>query len=97
MNRSRVRSRFWKNPSEENRNAYNRQRNYCVNLIRRKKRKYFDNLNVKDVTDNKIFWNSMKPLFSDKFRVRNEKVILIDNDIISSEGKEVAEIINSFL
>ena len=95
MNRSRVRNRFWKNPSEENRKAYNRQRNYCVNLIRREKRKYFDNLNVKDVTDNKTFWKTIKTHFSDKTG-NSEKINLVDENIIISDDKAIAETFSDY-
>ena len=95
MNRSRVRNRFWKNPSEENRKAYNRQRNYCVNLIRREKRKYFDNLNVKDVTDKKTFWKTIKTHFSDKTG-NSEKINLVDENIIISDDKVIAETFSDY-
>ena len=40
MTRSRLRNKFLKNPNESNKSDYNRQRNYCVNLLRREKKKY---------------------------------------------------------
>ena len=95
MNRSRLRNRFLKNPSEENRKAYNRQRNYCVNLVRREKRKYFQNLNIKDVTDNKIFWKSIKTNFSDK-NGNSGKISLVDDDIIISNDTEIAETFSNY-
>ena len=38
MNRSRFRNNFLKNPNDDNKAKYNKQRNYCVNLLRRGKR-----------------------------------------------------------
>ena len=38
MNRSRLKNRFLKNPNDTNKCNYNKQRNYCVNLIKREKR-----------------------------------------------------------
>ena len=38
MNRSRFRNKYLKNPNVENKAKYNKQRNYCVNLLRREKR-----------------------------------------------------------
>ena len=66
MSRSRLKNRFSKNPNKENKINYNKQRNYCVNLLRKVKRNYYSNLNIKNITDNKNFWNTFKPFFSEK-------------------------------
>ena len=55
MNRSRLRNRFLKNKTEENKKAYNRQRNYVVSLLKKSKHEYYNNLNTKDIIDNKKF------------------------------------------
>ena len=56
MKGSRFRNNFLRNRTEENKILYNRQRNYCVSLLRKSKRGYYKNLNIKNVTDNKLFW-----------------------------------------
>ena len=66
MTRSRLRNRFLCNPDMTNKMKYNKQRNNCVNLLRKEKRKYYKNLDLKVITDNKNLWKTMKPLFSDK-------------------------------
>ena len=66
MTRSRLKNKFSKNPNEVNKSIYNKQRNYCVNLLRKVKKNYYANLNLKCITDNKKFWNTVKPFFSDK-------------------------------
>ena len=71
MKRSRLRNNFLRNRTEENKILYNRQRNYCVYLLRKSKTGYYENLNIKNVTDNKLFWKSVKPLLSDKSRIRD--------------------------
>ena len=53
MNRSRLRNRFLKNKTKENKKAYNRQRNYVVSLLKKSKHEYHNNLNTKDIIDNK--------------------------------------------
>ena len=55
MKRSRFRKNFLRNRTEENKIHYNRHRNYCVSLLRKSKRGYYENLNIKNVTDNKPF------------------------------------------
>ena len=37
MNRSRLKNKFHSNPNKDNWNDYKKQRNYCVNVLRRRK------------------------------------------------------------
>ena len=53
MTRSRLRNKLLKNPDEVNKRNYNKQRNYCVNLLRKEKNNYFNNIDLKLLTDNK--------------------------------------------
>ena len=38
----------------------------CGSLVRKAKKDHFDNLDLRNVTDNKEFWKTVKPLFADK-------------------------------
>ena len=95
MNRSRLRNRYLKKQSIDNERAYKKQRNYCVTLIRREKKKYYENMNIKSITDNKKFWNTVKPLFSEK-DINNKKIVLLEGNDIQSDDKIVAETMNDF-
>ena len=66
MTRSRLRNKYLKYKTEENRFLYTQQRNKCVSLLRKTKINYYGNLDDKDITDNKIYWKTVKPLLSDK-------------------------------
>ena len=94
MKRSRFRNNFPRNRTEENKILYNRQRNCCVSLLRESKRGYYENLNIKNVTDNKLFWKSVKPL-SDKSRITDRINISEKCEILKTES-ETAETLNSF-
>ena len=52
MTRNRLRNRFLKIRSEENRKLFCKQRNKCVSLLRKSKKDYFASLNEKSITDN---------------------------------------------
>ena len=54
MTRTRLRNIFLQNRSEENRIRYTKQRNFCVSLSRKTKKRYYENLNEKFVADNKL-------------------------------------------
>ena len=94
MNRSRIRNKYLKSNTLENKIKYTKIRNYCVNLNRKTKREYYRNINIKNVIDNKKIWNTVKPLFSDK--VKQQNITLIEGNKIISDKKDVAEKINNF-
>ena len=66
MTRTKLRNIFLQKRSEENRIRYTKQRNFFVSLLRKTKKRYYENLNEKSVVDNKLFWKTVKPLLSDK-------------------------------
>ena len=53
MKRTRLRNPYVKKRTEATKAAYNYQRNICVSLLRKSKKSFFENLNVKPVRDNK--------------------------------------------
>ena len=63
MKRSKLRNYYLKHRSEKNRLAYKKQRNFFVTLLRKKKADYFNNLDLKLVRDNKVFWKTISPYF----------------------------------
>ena len=95
MTRSRLRNKFLKNPTDENRTNYTKYRNYCTSLFRKEKKLYYNNLDMKLITDNRKFWKTVKPLFSDK-HFSNNKITLLDGDKIISEDAEVAKKFNDY-
>ena len=68
MKRSQLRNKSLNTKIDIDRKAYNKQRNLCVSLIRREKKNIFDNISTRDITDDKTFWKTVKPLFSDKVK-----------------------------
>ena len=95
MKRYELRNRFLKEKSEVSRRAYTKQRNYCVNLLRKTKRECFANIKINNIADNKKFWQTVKPLFSDKINHR-ETINLIDNEVTLSNDEEIAETFNKY-
>ena len=87
MKRSRLRNKFLNTKSDIDRKAYNKQRNFCVSLIRSEKKNFFSNINTSDITDNKTFWKTVKPFFTDKIKTKS-KITLIEKNIVSQEGEE---------
>ena len=73
MNRSYLEHKFYRYQTADNCRAFKKQKKYCNRLYKRERRKYYSNLNLKDITDNKKFWNTTQPLFSNK---EDAKIVL---------------------
>ena len=95
MDRTRLRHKFLRSRSVEDRNAYNKQRNYCVSLIRKIKKDYYNNLDYKKIIDNKSFWKYIKPLLSEK-NARSNKITLVEDNSILENNDKIAETFNNF-
>ena len=81
--RTQLRNRYLRKRYYQNKRLYTKQRNFCVSLLRKTKKKHYANLNHKDIADNKQFCRRVKPLLSDKSK-SNKKIKLVeDNKIIS--------------
>ena len=85
MKRSRLRNNFLKNRTEDNKTLYAKQRNYCVSLMKKSKKKDLANLNEKDILDNKFFWKTIKPSLSDKFMARDKTNLSEKGELVKTE------------
>ena len=56
----------------------------------------FNNIDIRNITDNKRFWTAVKPFFTDKSKTCNN-IILNENDKTIKDGKEIASKFNKFL
>ena len=74
MKRCKLRNTFLKFRTLSDRKNYTSQRNLCKKLLKNTKRTYFSNLGIKKITDNRTFWKTVAPLFSNKFS-KSEKII----------------------
>ena len=92
MTRCRLRNRYLKEKNADSKIAYNKQRNYCVNLLPRTKKNYFANINISSITDNKRFWKTVKPLLSDKIS-HKETINLVENHTILIDNQLTYSII----
>ena len=71
MNRSRLRNRYLKLRTCQSKIANTKQRNYTVNLLRKEKKIYYNELDLKNITDNNNF-GEMSNLFD---RIRSVKAV----------------------
>ena len=72
--------------------SYKKQRNFCSKLYKKERKKYYERLDLNNVTDNKKFWKTVKPFFSDKVTSFLQITLVENDEIISDESK----VTNSF-
>ena len=96
MQGTRHGNKFLKNPTNQSMFSYTKQRNFCLSLLRKEKKEHFSNLNEKDITDKRKFCYTVKPFFLNKTKSR-EKIILLNNERITSDEVEVANTLYDFI
>ena len=75
MNRCRLLNKYRNEKTEATRSAYKRQTNFCVKLLKKTKKEFYNNLNVKYISENKLFWKAVKPSFTHK-TLEDERIAL---------------------
>ena len=79
MKRSYLEKLYFKKRIPSSLKKYKKQKKYCSKLCKKERKAYFDKINPKKVTDNKIFWKNIQPLFSENGKIRN-KIALVDEN-----------------
>ena len=95
MKISKLKNKFNKKRNAKNWSDYKQQRNYCSNFLKESKTRHFNNLNVKDVSENKRFWKTIKPFFTDKAKNRNN-IILNENNQTIREYEKICKIFKTY-
>ena len=90
MVRSKLKNIYNREKSVPAHTAYKKQRNLCSNLLNKIKISLYSNLNPSRISDNKTFWSTMKPIFSDK-KSYNININLIENNKIVTEDNKLAK------
>ena len=66
MRRSYLDNVYFKNRTDKSLSAYKKQKNYCNRFYKKERKEYFNKLNPPFANDNKLFWKTVKPFFSNK-------------------------------
>ena len=71
MHRSRLKNVFNKSRTLKTWDNYKKTAQFLCESFKKNKKRYFENINVKDINDNKKFWKTIKPFFSNKGTLTN--------------------------
>ena len=95
MKRSRLRNKFLRDRTEMSRKEYKKQRNFCVNLLKKAIKDHIANVDVNSVLDNRKFWQNIKPLFSNKVKAK-VTIKLIENDETINNEIKIVKLFNVY-
>ena len=86
---------YCKNKSEKSFKAYKKKKSSCSRLYKKERKRFFNNLNPSFVTDNKLFWKTIKPFFSNKGNYGSQ-IKLVEKDEVLQEDDLIAKELNEF-
>ena len=66
-----------------------------MKILRKIKKEIYNNLNVKYITENKLFWKTVKPSFTDK-TLKDERITLVENNKVVSDESKLVEIFSRY-
>ena len=89
MTRSKLQKRYYKTNLED-REHFKKHNNYCNRWYKKERKKYYSNINLQNITENKLFWKTVKPFLTDKGTNINN-ITLIEKDEIISNDVDVAD------
>ena len=90
-----MRNKFNKSRTCVNLQNYRKQRNKCTKVLRNTKQQYFNSLNSKSITDTRKFWNTVKPLFTNKSKTADTTILHEKNQIIK-DNKKISQALNMY-
>ena len=95
MRRSELESKYFKKKTNENKARFKKQKKICSKLYKKERKKFYSNLELNEITDNKLFWKTIKPLLSEKC-IQSSKISLVSNNKVISEDLELAKTFNNY-
>ena len=72
VRRSQLQTKYFKNKSQNDYLAFKKQRNFCSKLYKKERKNYYNSLDIKNITDNKQFWKTIKPFLSEKIKTTSK-------------------------
>ena len=93
MLRSSLKNKYMKYKTLDSQRAYKKQKNYTNRLLNKEKKRYFGKIDLDNLTDNKKFWQTMKPLMGNSDN-GVQKINLVENNEVIADDDKIAEAFN---
>ena len=94
--RSRLKKKFNKNPTNENKTKFKKQRNKCVSIRRKAIKNHFKKATENGLLSNQAFWDLVKPFLSNKGALVGSDISIVKNDTIITDDQELSELFNEY-
>ena len=92
--RSRLRNKYWVEPTTENKVAYQKHRNKCVKIRKKSIKRYMDKISEKGIQTNKSFWNFIKPFMTNKGMIASNNITLIEGKNVITDEYKISQTFN---
>ena len=66
-----------------------------MKLSQKTKKKFYNNLNGKYITENKLFWKTLKPSLTVK-TLKDERITLVENNRVVSDESGLVEVFTRY-
>ena len=94
MHRSRLKNKLLRERTNESKTVYNKQRNISVSILRKTKRDYSAILDTIIMKDNRKFWETVNPLFSEKSQSKESISLIKNEDLAKTFNNLFSNIVN---
>ena len=94
MNKSKMRNKYNKWKSRENYLNYQKSKSHCKKIGYSAKREHLKKATENGIMTSKIFWDTVKPILTNKGGTSGDVIILEENGKLISNEKEIVEIFN---
>ena len=96
MRRSYLEKIYLKKRTDHCLKAYKKQKNYCSRLYKKERKNFFSCLNPSFVKNNKLFWKTLKPFFSNKGNLGPNIKLVKKNELLQNDQEIANELNTSF-
>ena len=93
--RSRLKKKFNKNPTNENKTKFKKQRNKCVSIPRKAIKNHFKKATENGLS-NQAFWDLVKPFLSNKGALVGSDISIVRNGTIITDDQDLSELFNEY-
>ena len=95
MKRSYLENLYFKRRTDPSLRNHKRQKNHSSRIYKKERKNLFNKLNTSFVSNNKLFWKTVKAFFSNNGNHRGN-IKLVEGDKLLQDDSEVAEELNNF-
>ena len=88
MFRSSLKNKYMRYKTLDSQRAYKKQKNYTNRLLKKEKKRYFGKIDLSNLTDNKKFWQTMKPLMGNSNNGVRKINLVENNEVIADDDED---------